>query len=64
MPVDIFLLLSLVKKPDVVIDNFRAGTMDRLGVGYKVLKKFNKEIIYAYISGFGHHGSYKNRYIC
>lgn len=34
MPVDIFLLLSLVKKSDVVIDNFRAGTMDRLGVGY------------------------------
>ena len=43
MPVDILLLLSLVKKPDVAIDNFRAGTMDRLCVGYKVLKKLENQ---------------------
>jgi len=55
------ILLDLVKKADVVIENFKPGTMEKLGLGYEKLKKVNKKIIYACISGFGHYGPYKNR---
>ena len=44
---------KLVKKADVVIENFRVGTMDKLGLGYDVLKETNPSIIYAQITGFG-----------
>ena len=52
---------ELVKKADVVMENFSPGTMDRLGLGYEVLKKVNPKIIYACISGFGHTGPWVNR---
>lgn len=52
---------DLVKKVDVVIENFRPTTMERLGLGYKNLKEINPKIIYASISGFGHYGRYKDR---
>jgi len=44
---------KLVAKADVVIENFRVGTMEKLGVGYDVLKEINPGIIYAQITGFG-----------
>jgi len=47
---------ELVKNSDVVVENFRVGTMDRLGLGYEVLKEINPKIIYASISGFGLEG--------
>jgi len=52
---------ELVKDADVVMENFSPGTMDRLGLGYEVLKEINPRIIYACISGFGHTGPWVNR---
>ena len=55
------LFLELVKKSDVVVENFRPGTMEKLGLGYEVLRKVNPKIIYASISGFGHYGPYRDK---
>jgi CoA:oxalate CoA-transferase len=46
----------LVKDADVVIENFRPGVMDRLGIGYKVLRELNPKLVYCGISGFGQTG--------
>jgi CoA:oxalate CoA-transferase len=51
---------SMVKKADVVLENFRAGVMDKLDVGYKNLKEVNARIIYAALSGFGQYGPYSS----
>lgn len=48
--------LKLVRTADVVVENFRPGVMDRLGVGYKKLSEENPKIIYCAISGFGQTG--------
>jgi formyl-CoA transferase len=55
------LFLEMVKKADVVVENYRPGTMEKLELGYDELKKVNPRIIYAAISGFGHTGRYKAR---
>jgi CoA:oxalate CoA-transferase len=55
------LLKSLANKADVIVENFRPGTMDRLGIGYDVLKQSNKRLVYAAISGFGRSGPYSER---
>lgn len=52
------ILCRLVKDADILIENFRPGTLDRLGVGYQVLKKHNPSILYGVISGFGLTGPY------
>ncbi len=49
---------ELVKHCDVVTENFRPGTMDRLGLGYDVLRKENPKLVYAALSGFGQTGPY------
>mgnify|MGYP001577328452 CR=1 FL=1 len=46
---------------DVLVENFRPGVMDRLGLGYKVLSALNPALIYAAITGFGKTGPYKDR---
>ena len=48
----------LVKKADIVVENYRPGVMDKLGLGYDVLKEINPRIIYAAVSGFGCYGPY------
>ena len=53
--------LELVKNVDVLLENFRPGTMEKLGLGYEDLKKVNPGLIYGSISGFGATGPYKNR---
>lgn len=52
---------SLVKKADIVIENYRPGTMKKLGLNYEVLKKINPRIIYGAVSGFGQYGPYTER---
>lgn len=49
-------LLRLVKESDVVVDNFRPGTMERLGIGYDVLRECNPRIVHASVSGYGASG--------
>jgi crotonobetainyl-CoA:carnitine CoA-transferase CaiB-like acyl-CoA transferase len=53
--------LDLVRVSDVVVDNFRAGVMDRLGFGYEALKKINPRIICASGTGFGETGPYAHK---
>jgi crotonobetainyl-CoA:carnitine CoA-transferase CaiB-like acyl-CoA transferase len=55
------LFFKLVEKCDVVLENYRVGALDRLGLGYDEAKKRNPGIIYASISGFGHDGPYRER---
>jgi len=55
------LFLDMVRKADVVIENFRPGTMDRLGLGYSALKAVNPRLIYTAISGFGQTGPNSSR---
>ena len=54
------LLCDLVKSADVLIENFRPGVMDRLGVGYHELQDVNPNLIYCAISGFGQSGPRKD----
>lgn len=53
--------LKLVEKADVVVENYRPGTMEKLGLGYEKLREINPKIIYAASSGFGHSGPYSQR---
>ncbi|MBO4227363.1 CoA transferase [Bradyrhizobium neotropicale] len=50
------LLKKLVRKADILVENFRPGTMDKLGLGYDVLREVNPKLIYTAISGFGRTG--------
>lgn len=54
------LMKRLVRTADVVVENFRPGVMDRLGLGYEDLRKENNALIYCAISGFGQTGPRKN----
>ncbi len=54
------LLKALVKTADVLVENFRPGVMDRLGLGYEILKAENPNLIYCAISGFGQDGPRRN----
>jgi len=49
-------LLSLLKNADVLVEQFRPGVMDRLGLGYDTLKGLNPGLIYCAITGYGQHG--------
>ncbi|MBI3962202.1 MAG: CoA transferase [Deinococcus sp.] len=51
----------LVHGADALVENFRVGTMERLGVGYEALQALNPRLIYASISGFGRSGPYALR---
>ena len=53
--------LELAQWADVIIENFSAGTVDKLGIGYEDVKKVNPEVVYASLSGFGQYGPYKDR---
>jgi len=54
-------LTRLLKEADVVIENYRMGTMERLGLGYEDLRAINPRLIYCEISGFGRTGPYAMR---
>ena len=50
------ILKRLAKKSDVVLENFRTGTMEKLGLGYATLSKLNPRLVYCAMSGFGESG--------
>jgi crotonobetainyl-CoA:carnitine CoA-transferase CaiB-like acyl-CoA transferase len=52
---------SLARKSDVLLENFRTGTMEKLGLGYTVLSKLNPRLIYCAVSGFGESGPEAHR---
>ncbi|MBM4069784.1 MAG: CoA transferase [Planctomycetes bacterium] len=53
--------LGLVRRADVLAENFRPGTMEKLGLGYEMLKTIQPRLIYAAISGFGHTGPWREK---
>ena len=55
------ILKKLVAKSDVLIENFRAGTMEKWGLAYDVLDEINPKLIMARVSGFGQSGPYSSR---
>lgn len=55
------ILKDLVKTADILVENYRPGTMDKLGLGYEVLKEVNPKLVYGCISGFGQYGPYSKR---
>ncbi|UCD87149.1 MAG: CoA transferase [Desulfobacterales bacterium] len=55
------IFLRLVRQHDVVLEGFRPGVMERLGLGYETLKKENPGLIYCAITGFGYTGPYRDR---
>jgi crotonobetainyl-CoA:carnitine CoA-transferase CaiB-like acyl-CoA transferase len=55
------LLLRLACRADVLVENFRPGTMDRLGLGYTTVRAMAPRVVYCSISGFGQTGPYRER---
>lgn len=60
-PQDLSLVKQLVAKADVMIEAFRPGVMDRMGLGYEQIKKINKGIIYGSVTGYGATGAWTKR---
>jgi crotonobetainyl-CoA:carnitine CoA-transferase CaiB-like acyl-CoA transferase len=53
--------LRLAAGADVLFENFRTGTLDRMGLGYDAIREFNPRIIYCSLTGFGPDGPYRDR---
>ncbi len=54
-------LVKLAARADILVEGFRPGVMDRLGLGYRELSAVNERLIYASISGYGQEGPYRER---
>lgn len=54
------IILELAKDADIIVENFKVGTLDKMGLGYEEIKKVNPQIIFASLSGFGQTGPLKN----
>ncbi len=52
---------ALLSRADVLIENYRGGTMEKFGYGYEALKEKYPKLVYAAVSGFGHTGPYSKR---
>jgi crotonobetainyl-CoA:carnitine CoA-transferase CaiB-like acyl-CoA transferase len=52
------LLKELLKQADVLVEGYSPGTLDRMGLGYEVLRELNPRLVYVQQSGFGQHGKY------
>lgn len=55
------IFVKLVQRADVLVENFRPGTMERLGLGYDALRALNPRLIYSAVSGFGHSGPWSHK---
>jgi len=55
------IIRQLAKQSDVVIENYKVGTLQKMGLGYKDLEKINPGLIYCSITGFGQNGPYKDK---
>jgi crotonobetainyl-CoA:carnitine CoA-transferase CaiB-like acyl-CoA transferase len=60
-PEAIEIIKALIAEYDVVVEQFRPGVMDKLGLGYQALKAVNPKLIYCSLTGYGQTGPYKNR---
>jgi formyl-CoA transferase len=60
-PQAIEIFKDLVRHSDVLLENFRPGTMDELGIGYEVLREINPKLIYCDVTGYGTHGPYRDK---
>lgn len=60
-PAAIEIIKQLISEYDVVVEQFRPGVMDKLGLGYDALKAINPKLIYCSLTGYGQTGPYKNR---
>jgi alpha-methylacyl-CoA racemase len=61
IPESIELVKHLVKKYDIVLEQFRPGVMERFGLGYEALRSVNPKLIYCSLTGFGQTGPLRNR---
>jgi len=55
------IVTDLCREADVIVENFRPGTLARFGLGYEQVKEFNPRIVYVSMSGYGQTGPWKNR---
>ena len=57
-PKGVGIFLSLVKTADIVIEQFRPGVLDEMGIGYNQARQVKEDIIYVSITGYGQYGPY------
>ncbi len=60
-PAQLARVRELCSRADVIVENYRPGVLDRLGVGFEEVAKLQKSIVYCSISGYGQHGRYAKR---
>ncbi len=60
-PEGLEIVTKLAAESDVVLQNFRPGVLDKLGLGYEAVRALNPDIVYASLSGFGSNGPYRDR---
>ena len=55
------IIKELIKEVDILVENFRPGTLEKWGIGYEELKKINPKLVMVRISGYGQNGPYKDK---
>ena len=60
-PAGLAIFMKMASRADVVVEGFRPGTADRLGIGYEAVKTANPRIVYCSISGYGQDGPERDR---
>ncbi|RDY61137.1 CaiB/BaiF CoA transferase family protein [Flagellimonas nanhaiensis] len=60
-PKELSIAVDIIAKSDILVENFRPGVMERLGLGYEAMKKLNPGIVYCSSSGYGSSGPYLSR---
>ena len=60
-PTDLDRVRKLISRADVLVQNFRPGIMERLGLGYEAVRELNPRLVYATVSGYGNEGPWRNK---